>query len=238
MVISILLGQLGREDFPDRDIFPILGRPLGEYPMLILKQCPSISKHFLSTDSPKLKAIGHKHGFNIINRPNFLFGEKVYAYDVFADTHEIIRDSGTKGADILVLCLCNAPLFSQEMVEEGIEILKNDPEMDSVVTVSANSFYSLDRAFVMNDKGLLDALDSKQATQRLWFPNHGLIVTRSRVLEGYSREKWPYRWLGKNVYPLKQWGAKDVDYESDIPSTEYSLRRLGFTEEKKIPAEG
>jgi hypothetical protein len=162
----------------------------------------------------------------------------VYAYDVFADTHEIIRDSGTKGADILVLCLCNAPLFTPEMVEEGVDILRRDPEMDSVVSVSANSFYSLDRAFVMNDKGLLDALEIRTAPQRLWFPNHGLIVTRSRILEGYSRDKWPYRWLGRNVFPLKQWGAKDVDYESDIPSTEYALKRLGFADEKKPAAEG
>jgi hypothetical protein len=37
--------------------------------------------------------------------------------------------------------------------------------------------------------------------------------------------------MGKKIYPLKQWGGCDIDYEWQVPQAEYWLRKHGFSEQ-------
>jgi len=37
--------------------------------------------------------------------------------------------------------------------------------------------------------------------------------------------------MGKHIYPLRQWGAGDIDYEWQIPGVIFRLQKLGFTED-------
>jgi hypothetical protein len=39
----------------------------------------------------------------------------------------------------------------------------------------------------------------------------------------------PQKWMGQNIYPIKQWGGLDVDYEWQMPQVEFWLKAHGFT---------
>ena len=40
----------------------------------------------------------------------------------------------------------------------------------------------------------------------------------------------PFKWIGRRVFPLQQWGGLDVDYEWQLPQVDFWLRAHGFTE--------
>ena len=42
----------------------------------------------------------------------------------------------------------------------------------------------------------------------------------------------PFTWLGRNVFPIKQWGGLDIDYHWQVPMVEYWLKENGFTFDK------
>jgi hypothetical protein len=38
--------------------------------------------------------------------------------------------------------------------------------------------------------------------------------------------------MGQKIYPLKQWGGCDVDFEWQVPMVEYWLRKHGFSKKR------
>ena len=53
---------------------------------------------------------------------------------------------------------------------------------------------------------------------------------RPRCLENLESGLLPQKWMGNNIYPLKQDGGFDIDYEYQLASVESWLVGNGFTE--------
>src|SRR3989338_8390672 len=53
----------------------------------------------------------------------------------------------------------------------------------------------------------------------------GVSIVRPRCLENIDNGILPQRWMGRKIYPLKQWGGMDVDYEWQMPQTEFWLKK-------------
>ena len=61
MIIALLLGREGSEGFPGKNLYPVLGRPLMEYPLLAAIESASVDEVYVSTDSKKIKDIAKKN---------------------------------------------------------------------------------------------------------------------------------------------------------------------------------
>ena len=55
-------------------------------------------------------------------------------------------------------------------------------------------------------------------------------IVRPSCLDALHEGMLPHKWMGRRIYPLKQWGGLDVDYEWQVPQVEFWLRKHGFTE--------
>ena len=55
----------------------------------------------------------------------------------------------------------------------------------------------------------------------------GVSIIRPHWLERLQDGLLPQRWMGRKIYPLKQWGGLDVDYEWQIPQAEFWLKAHG-----------
>ena len=113
-----------------------------------------------------------------------------------------------------------------------------NPEYDSAVTVSKYNMWSPVRARKINSSGLLepfvpldrigqlDAFNSGRDSQGdVWFADMSVSIVRPRCLSNLCEGLLPRRWMGKRIYPLKQWGGCDIDYEWQIPQAEYWLKK-------------
>ncbi len=215
------------------------------YPLIAARNARFVDKVYVSTDSQRIKEIGRKYGAEIIDRPARLCTPEALGEDAFVHGYEVIRDYDNENIEMIVLLLCNAATITSETIDEGIKILRDHPDIDSAVTVSKYNMWSPLRARKIGDDCLLHPFvpfeafgdPSKLNCDRdsqgdVWFADMGLSIVRPHCLEHIEGGLLPQKWMGQKIYPLKQWGGLDVDYEWQIPQVEYWLKKHGFTENK------
>ncbi|MDD5174628.1 MAG: cytidylyltransferase [Candidatus Omnitrophica bacterium] len=238
MIIAVLIGRKGSKGFPGKNLYSINGNPLAYYPMKAAMDCKAIDKSYISTDDEKLMELAGENGFEVMTRPPELCTDAALGEDVYMHAYNtaLARNKG-KTIDMIVLLMCNAPMITGNILSEGIDILKRNPEYDSAVTVSRYNMWSPLRARRINRDGLLEPFvpfDAFGDPARLncdrdsqgdvWFADMGVSIIRPRCLEKIENGLLPQKWMGRKIYPLKQEGGLDVDYEWQIPQVEYWIR--------------
>jgi hypothetical protein len=240
MICALLLGREGSSGFPGKNIYPVLGRPLAAYPMMVAVSCPSVERLYVSTDSPALKEIGLALGALIIERPVHLASKQALGEHAYVHGYHVIRDrlaAEGQTLELLVLLFANAATVTPQIIEDGITALRANPAADSAVTVSSYNMWSPLRARKINADGLLDPFvpfetfgDPKtmncdrDSQGDVWFADMGLSIVRPRNLDHLESGLLPQKWMGQKILPLKQWGGLDVDEPWQIPAVEAWLQ--------------
>jgi hypothetical protein len=246
VIAALLIGREGSVGFPGKNVHPVLGRPLVEYPLLAAQGSRRVDAIYVSTDSPRIKEISRGHGARIIDRPPELCTAGALGEDAFVHGCRVIRESlgGKARLELLVLLMANAPTITAGLIDEGIAALRAHPEYDSAVTVSRYNMYSPLRARRIGGDGLLHpfvpfeafgdpkTLNCDRDSQGdVWFADMGVSIIRPRNLEQLEEGLLPQKWMGQRIYPLKQWGGLDIDYEWQIPQAGFWLGKHGYREE-------
>jgi hypothetical protein len=245
MIYALLLGRDGSAGFPGKNLYPVLGRPLAAYPMLAALHSASVDRVYVSTDSPGLKRLAVELGARVIDRPAHLASKTALGEHAFVHGYEVARDeAGLEGAEIelMVLLFANAATIRSETIDEGVRVLRDNPDYDSAVTVSCYNMWSPLRARRERPDGLLEpfvpfetfgdprTLNCDRDSQGdVWYADMGVSIVRPRCLEDLEAGLLPQKWMGQRIHPLKQWGGLDVDYEWQIPLVEHWLRAHGVT---------
>jgi len=236
VIVSIIIGRKGSKGFPGKNMYMIDGKPLCAYPMLEAKKVGAIDKHFVSTDDENIKIVAKNIGFEVIDRPLELCNDKALGEDAYVHAYEHICATYGK-PDIVVLLMCNAPIITAEAISDGINALKNDQKIDSAVTVSRYNMWSPLRARKVGDDGLLHpfvdfeyfgdpkSLNCDRDSQGdVWFADMGVSVVRGKNLENLQSGLLPQKWMGQNIFPLKQDAGLDVDYAWQMPQVEWWIK--------------
>jgi len=246
MICALLLGREGSVGFPRKNVYPVLGRPLVVYPLLAARNAATVDRVYLSTDSAALKAIGLEHGAHVIDRPAHLasktaLGEHAYVHGYQTIALELAAEG--ESVELMVLLFANAATVTSSTIDEGVAVLRRNPSFDSAVTVSCYNMWSPLRARRIGPDGLLHpfvpfetfgdpaTLNCDRDSQGdVWFADMGVSIVRPRCLDHLDDGLLPQKWMGQKIYPLKQWGGLDVDYEWQIPLVEHWLKAHGITE--------
>ena len=244
MIVAILMGRKDSKGFPGKNLHRVLGMPLAYYPMKAAMNCPEVDKAYLSTDDEYLMGLARDNGVLVIERPPELCTDEALGDHVYMHAYDIAKRTN-KGREIemLVLLMCNAPTITPDTITKGINILRENPEYDSCVTVSKYNMWSPLRARKITEEGLLEPVvrfesfgDPKNlncdrdSQGDVWFADMGVSIIRPRCLENIEHGLLPQKWMGRKIYPLKQWGGLDVDFEWQVPQVEHWLSEHGFPE--------
>lgn len=239
MIAALMLGRKGSVGFPGKNTYIVGGRPMMEWPILAAKASRHVDKIYISTDCDQIKEIGRKNNCEIIDRPDYLCSKEALGEDAYVHGYKVIRDLN-KGQDIelLVLLFCNAPTISGDLIDRGVEALRKDPTLDSAVTVSEYNMWSPLRARRETSDGTLApfvpfetfgdprTLNCDRDSQgSVFFADMGVSIVRPRCLENLVGGLLPQKWMGKRIYPIKNWGGCDVDYEWQVPQVEFWLKK-------------
>ena len=244
MIAALLLGREGSSAFPGKNTSLVLSRPMMVYPLLAAKNSKYVDEVFVSTDSARIKKIAVDLGASIIDRPPHLATKEALGEDAYAHGYQHIRDHANREIELMVLLFCNAPTILPSVIDAGIEALLADPSLDSAVTVSVYNMWSPLRARKLDQEGLLvpfvpfetfgdpATLNCDRDSQGdVYFADMSVSIVRPHCLENLRAGMLPQRWMGNRIFPLKQWGGCDVDYEWQVPQVEFWLRKHGFTEQ-------
>lgn len=240
MIVAILMGRKGSKGFPRKNLHSVLGQPLAYYPMKAARDCAEIDKTYISTDDERLMELARANGVEVIVRPPELCTGQALGEHVYVHAYETVKGALSPSIELVVLLMCNAPTITSQTLSEGIRILREHPEYDSAVTVSKYNMWSPLRARKEGADGLLhpfvpfeafgdpETLNCDRDSQGdVWFADMGASIIRPGCLEDLEKGLLPQKWMGQKIYPLKQWGGLDVDYEWQIPQVEYWLKRHG-----------
>lgn len=244
MIAALLLGREGSVGFPGKNIYPVLGRALMEYPLLAAVNSKYVDEVYVSTDSERIKEIGRRYNARIIDRPAYLCSKEALGEDAYVHGYQYIKNELGKDIELMVLLFCNAATITSETIDKGIEVLRQKTELDSAVTVSKYNMWSPLRARKRDKNGLLQpfvpfevfgdpkTLNCDRDSQGdVLFADMGVSIVRPHCLENmHEYGLLPQKWMGQKIYPLEQWGGCDVDYEWQIPMVEFWLRKHGFAE--------
>jgi hypothetical protein len=244
MIAALIIGREGSTGFPGKNTYPVLGRPLMAYPLIAALGAPSVDRVYISTDSPAIKSIGKDYGAEIIDRPPELCTATALGEDAFVHGYRHIRSRGKDEIELMVLLFCNAATVTSGVIEDGVEVLRKNPSYDSAVTVSRYNMWSPIRARKIGEDGVLHpfvpfevfgdpgTLSCDRDSQGdVWFADMGVSIVRPRCLEHMEEGLLPQKWMGQCIYPIRQWGGCDVDYEWQIPLVEFWLRKHGYKED-------
>lgn len=237
MIPTLIIGRKGSR-VKDKNVRPILGRPLALYPILAARNTRSVSRVFVSTDCEKIQAIAKQQECELIDRPAYLATNEALAEDAFKHGYDEICARVKEPIEFVVLLFANGVTITPGIIDQGVRYLREHPEIDSAVSVSKYNMFSALRARRIED-GLVkpfvdpklfgDATCDRDSQGDTYFVDCSVFVLRPRCFD-YSRGEIPFRWIGRNVHPLHQEGGCDVDFEWQFPVVEYFLRRVGFTE--------
>jgi len=244
VIAALLLGREGSTGFPGKNVYPVLGRALMEYPLLAALNSKLVDKVYVSTDSARIKGIGIKHKAEIIDRPDYLCTDDALGEDAYVHGYHYIKKDSKEKIEFMVLLFCNAPCVLPEQINTGIEVLRSNLHYDSAVTVSKYNMFSPVRARKIGKDGLLcpfipfknypkgmQISCDRDAQGDAYFADVCLSIVRPHCLEDIEKGILPQKWMGRKIYPIKQWGGLDVDYEWQIPQVEYWLKKHGFSKE-------
>lgn len=243
MIVALLLGREGSVGFPNKNFYPVLGRPLMAYPLMAARGSALVDEVYVSTDSERIREIGRSYGARIIGRPAHLCTKDALGEDAYVHGYGVIREQLKQEIDFLVLLFCNAATVTSRAIDEGILALRADPTLDSAVTVSRYNMWSPLRARRIEKDGCLAPFVpfetfgdprtpncDRDSQGDVWFADMSVSIVRPRCLDAIDKGLLPQRWMGNRIWPIKQWGGCDVDYEWQIPQVEYWLRKAGFSE--------
>jgi hypothetical protein len=239
MIFALMLGRKGSTGFPGKNTTPILGKPLMAYPILAAKSSKYVDDIYVSTDSMEIKSVAEEYGGKYIERPAYLATKTALGEDAYKHGFVWLKENISEDIEFIVLLFCNAATVSGKLIDEGIEVLRNNPEYDSAVSVSCYNMWSPLRARKINSEGLLDpfvpfetfgnpkTLNCDRDSQGdVWFADMGVSIVRPRCFEKMEEGLLPQKWMGKKIYPLKQQAGCDVDYEWQLPQVEYWLKNI------------
>ncbi len=237
MIPALIIGRKGSR-VKDKNVRPLLGRPLALYPILAAKHARDVSHVFVSTDCEKIQAIAEQQQCTFIERPAYLATNDALAEDAFKHGYDAICARAPGEIEFIVLLFANGATITPGIIDQGIKFLREHPDYDSAVTVSKYNMFSALRArrienglvkpFV--DPQLFGAATCDRDSQGdTHFVDCSVFVLRPHCFD-YSRGEIPFRWIGKTVHPLHQEGGCDVDFEWQFPMVEHFLRNAGFTE--------
>ncbi|OGX12924.1 MAG: cytidylyltransferase [Omnitrophica bacterium RIFOXYB12_FULL_50_7] len=245
MICALMLGRKGSVGFPGKNLYPVLGRPLMVYPLLGAKHSKFVDKIYISTDDEQIMEIGRQHGAEIIVRPPELASKTALGEHAYLHGYKVISEKLKEKPELLALLHCNGATLLASTIDRGVEVLRQNPAIDSAVTASAYNMWSPMRARREDSEGLLKPFvpfetfgDPKEincdrdSMGDVWFADMALSLVRSRCMDHMDDGLLPQKWMGKKIYPLKQWGGLDVDFEWQIPQVEFWLRKNGFSKSK------
>lgn len=239
MIPALIIGRGGSTGLPGKNTMELVGRPLMEYPILAAKHARCVDKIYLSTDSKDIADIGRGLGVEIIDRPDYLATKEAKSEDAFVHGFEAIKARYGKDVEAIVLLFCNGATITPGLIDQGYDALQSDATLDSAVSVSVYNMWSPARARKLDQDGylvpavdpsLLEGVSCDRDTQGdVYYADCSMFVVRPKCMDlSYGLD--PFKWIGRKVLPLTQWGGLDIDYDWQVPMVEFWLKKHGFSE--------
>ena len=216
MIVALLLGRKGSIGFPGKNLYPVLGRPLMEYPLIAALNAQHVDKVYVSTDDEQIASIARRFGAETpFMRPSALAQDDTPDLPVFQHALRWLAEQEGYQPEIVVQLRPTSPFRRVWHIDQAVESLIERPEADSVRTVCV-PFQNPFKMWLIGVDGFMQPLIPNMPGLRATSPSQ-------TQLEPYN--------LPRQMLPEVHWQTGYVD----VAWTETILRKKSMTGERILP---
>jgi N-acylneuraminate cytidylyltransferase/CMP-N,N'-diacetyllegionaminic acid synthase len=136
-VLALVPARSGSKGLPNKNIRPLMGKPLLAWPIEAALASRFVDKVVLSTDSETYAEIGRKHGADVpFLRPAELASDTSPSIDFILHAIDFLEECGEK-FDIFVLLEPTSPMTEACDIDAAIASLCASPLLTAAVSVTA-----------------------------------------------------------------------------------------------------
>jgi CMP-N,N'-diacetyllegionaminic acid synthase len=212
-VLAIVPARGGSKGLPGKNVRPLAGVPLIGHSLAAAALVPAITRCIVTTDSAEIAEVARTLGGDVpFLRPAELAADETPMAPVLKHALEMVEQQEGVQYDTVVLLDPTSPAREPGDVSDAIERLRDRPEWDGVVSVSAPTFHPV---WV----GVHGAADDPERLER-YFAD-GVGITRRQELGRYLRINGNfYVWRADFVRRLEtSWLDEGVHGMIEIPES-------------------
>lgn len=237
MKIAALLTGRGNNTLKDKNVLPVLGKPLLYYPAMAARSCELITDFYVSSDDEKILNAAAECGYKKILRPAELALPTAQHVDAIVHALKLMKEDGVE-PDFLVVLLANSGIVKKEWIQESIDNLISNPELSASVPVLLEQDHHPYRCKCLREDGCLgtwfDFKGRDISTNRQDLPmnfvlchNFWTLNLKNSLYSDVAGQQ-PWTFMGNNIKPIVVKESFDVHDEEDLKRTEKWILQEGI----------
>jgi CMP-N,N'-diacetyllegionaminic acid synthase len=159
-ILGIITARGGSKGLPEKNIIPVLDKPLIAYTIEAALKSEMISKTIVSSDDDEILEISKYYGAEVLKRPYEFAQDTSSSEDAIYHVLKTLKSSGEE-FDIFVLLQPTSPLRDSDDVDNAISIMLNNKAsaVISVVNIGVKPF----KSYYLNQDGFLQGVHSNKS---------------------------------------------------------------------------
>ena len=230
-ILALIPARGGSKGIPRKNIKVVAGKPLIAYSIEQALASRFITRTIVSTDDPEIAQVAREFGAKVpFMRPGEFAQDLSPDIDVFRHALKWLRDREGYVCDLVVHLRPTGPVRRVELIDQAIELILNNPEADSLRSVST-PIQTPYKMWKIAEGCLKPILSIDGITETYCLPRQSLPDVYWQ--NGYVDIVRPFVVLelgmmcGHRVIPfVVEEPMLEIDYEEDIPRVEAALLKL------------
>lgn len=232
MNASIITARAGSKSIPNKNVFPVAGRPLIAYPIQASLDASRIDRVYVDTDGEAIAEVAREMGCEILWRPAALCGDDVNHGEVIKHAVEEV-DRQTGGALVNVVLLGgNTVMVDGPVIDRALALLQERGDLDSVMTLWEAADDHPYRALALEDGLVVPFGDrnrqvstARQSYPRAYYFDQGVWAFRKGTVQRRDGPN-PWWWMGARCHGIvRPWVAgRDIHNIFDVTVAEWWVR--------------
>lgn len=231
MILATICCRGGSKGVPGKNIKLLNGLPLIAYTIQSAKKTKLINELIISTDSVEIADTAKQFGAAVpFMRPNNLASDTASKWPVFIHAVEEYEKLTGNEVEYLVDLDVTVPLKSAEDIDGAIQLAKDNPAVDVVITgyePERNPYFNMMEinkdGFAEIVKKTLKPIVRRQDAPQVYSLTPAAYVVKKSAL--YSFEHWSKAKC--MIYPMPRERAIDIDTEIDFKIVEFLINQNG-----------
>ena len=134
-IISVIPARGGSKGIPQKNIIPVLGKPLIGYTIEQAHATAEIQRVVVSTDNRSIAEVATQYGADVIWRPGEISGDKVSSESALLHVLDYLRDLESYEPDLVVFLQATSPMRRPDDIKNAINTLIQE-SADSLLSVA------------------------------------------------------------------------------------------------------
>lgn len=182
--LAVIPARGGSKGIPKKNIYPLLGKPLIEYSLDVIKKVSFDCDVAVSSDGDEILSVAGKYdGVILIKRPDEISGDRASTEDALIHAAQYMKAEYGREYDAIITLQATSPFRTSETIDAFIKNFESIPGFDAQLTLSKNTT----DFWVENEDGTFGRLypnapRRRQERKPLYAEDSCLYVTKTEAL--------------------------------------------------------